>query len=136
MYRSAVDYGLKEAVVQDIRSRIDRPRFLSGITEHLSNARIQEIGAGHELGEERESFRVPAWQFRDESSGVASTGGGDHALESVRQIRAERKHLIETLVCHAGIARTREACPRRNQDIGEPGENGTSLGINIHTGTF
>lgn len=119
-----------------IRSGIDRPRFLSCVTEFLSYARIQEIGAGHKLSEQSESCRIVAWQFGDELCGWTSTGGGDQTLESVRQIGAERKHLIETIASHTGIARGRKPFARRNQDVGEFGEHGTFLGIKTHTDTF
>ncbi len=75
-----------------IRSGIDRPRFLSRVTERLSYALIQEIGAGHKLSEQSKSRRIGAGQLGDELCGWTSTGGGDQTLESVRQIRAERKH--------------------------------------------
>jgi hypothetical protein len=44
--------------------------------------------------------------------------------------------LIETIASHAGIARGRKPFARRNQDVGEFGEQGTFLGIKIHTDTF
>ena len=55
MNRSAVDDWLKQVDVPMIRLGIDRPRFLSRVTEFLSYARIQEIGARHELSEQGES---------------------------------------------------------------------------------
>ena len=119
-----------------IRSGIDRPRCLSCVTEFLSYALVQEIGAGHELREQSESCRIVAGQLGDELCGWTSTGGGDQTLESVRQIRAERKHSIETIAGHPGIARRRESFARGNQHVGEFGEHGTFLGIESHTVTF
>lgn len=119
-----------------IRPGIDRPRFLSCVTEFLSYARIQEIGAGHELSEQGESGRIAALQFCDKRCDWTSTGGSDQTLESVRQIGAERQYLIETIASHPGIARRRKPFARRNQDVGEFGEHGTFLGIKIHTNTF
>ena len=89
MDRSAVDDWLKQIVAQVIRSRINRAGFLPCVTERLSYARIQEIGTGHELGEQSEPCRIAALQLGDERGGRMSTGGGDQALESIRQIRAE-----------------------------------------------
>ena len=136
MNRSAVDDWLKKVVVQMIRLGIDRPRFLSCVTEFLSYVRIQEIGAGHELREQSEPCRIAALQFSDERCGWTSTGGGDQPLESVGQIRAERQHAIETIASHSGIARRRKPLARRNQDVGELCEHGTFLGIKTHTDTF
>lgn len=119
-----------------IRSGIDRPRCLSCITECLSYARIQEIGAGHELSEQNESCRIVSCQLGDKLCGWTSARGGDHTLESVRQVRAERQHPIESLASDPGIARGRKPFARRNQDIGEFGQHGTFLWIKSHTGTF
>lgn len=119
-----------------IRSGIDRPRFLSCITELLSYALIQEIGAGHELSEQSESCRIGACQFGDELCGWTSMSGGDQTLESVRQVGPERQHLIETIASHSGFARGRKPFARRNQDVGEIREHGTFPGINTHTDTF
>ncbi len=119
-----------------IRSGIDRLRCLSCVTECLSYALIQEVGAGHELREHSESCRIVAWQPGDELCGWTSTGGGDETFEAVRQVGAERKHLIETLARHPGIARGRKPFARRNQDVGEAGEHGPFVGIKIHAGTF
>ena len=136
MNRSAVDDWLNQVVVQMIRPRIDRAGFLSRVAELLSYARIQEIRAGHDLSEQREPCRIAALQLCDESCGWAATGVGDQAFESVRQIRAKRKHEIETIASHSGVARRRKPFARRNQDVGEAGEHGTFLGINTHLGTF
>ena len=136
MNRSAVDDWLKQVDVPMIRLGIDRPRFLSRVTEFLSYARIQEIGARHELSEQGESCRIAALQFSDERCGWTSTGGGDQPLESVRQIRAEREHAIETIASYSGIARRRKPFACRNQDVGELGEHGTFPGIKTHTETF
>ncbi len=116
--------------------RIDRPRFLSCVTESLSYARIQEVGAGHELGEQSKSCRIAALQFCDERRGRTSTGGGDQSLRvrppnpggtkapdpDPRQPRPHRSQ--------------KETLRRRNQHVGELGEHGTFLGIETHTGTF
>ncbi len=136
MNRTAVDDGLQQAVVQMIRPGIDGTRCLSCVTQFLSYARIQKIGAGYELSEQSEPCRIVARQFGDELSGWTSTGGGDQALESVRHIRTERKHSIETIARHTSVARRRKPFARRNQHVGEFGEHGTFLGIKIHTGTF
>ncbi len=119
-----------------IRSGIDRPRCLSCVTECFSYALIQEVGAGHELREQCESCRIVACQLGDELCRRTSTGGGNETFEALRQVGAERKHLIETLARHPGSARGRKPFRRRNQDVGETGEHGTGFGIKIHTGTF
>ena len=119
-----------------IRSGIDRPRCLSCITECLSYARIQEIGAGHELSEQSESCRIVSCQLGDELCGRTSARGGDHTLESVRQVRADRQHPIESLASHPRIAGGRKPFARRNQDVGEFGEHGAFLEIKTHIGTF
>ena len=74
MNRPAVDYRLKQALVQMIGSRIDRLRLLSCVTEFLSHPRIQEISAGHKLGEQSESCRIALLQFCDERRGWTSDG--------------------------------------------------------------
>jgi hypothetical protein len=135
MNRTAVDYRLEQTVVL-IRSRIDRPRFLSCITELLSYALIQEIGAGHELSEQSESCRIVVGQFGDELCGGTSISSGDQTLESVRQVGPERQHAIEAIASHSGFARGRKPFARRNQDVGELREHGTFVGIDTHTGTF